>query len=355
MKKTSLITFLLLCMLSAPSLGLAGNNATILIYHRFGDERYPTTNVSTEAFAEQMDFLRDNGYKVIPLATLISLLKNKEEIPAKSVVVTIDDAYTTVYEHAWPILKKHGYPFTIFVYTKGVDKDYGDYMNWSQLRELKEHGVDLQDHSFGHQHLAFKPGDMDEFGYRAWISNDLLKSMTLFSREIGDTPRFFAIPYGEYNQIVVEEAKALGYEAVLTQDNSSVGPHSDLYYLPRQPILGDEWASMPHFEKILKQVDFPVTDLTPHPQQLSDAMVSRFQVRMINPDEYINGSYGFWVSGLGWHQGQREGDVIYFTTDKPLQRPISRVVVSAREVATKKLATRTWMLIHPDGDKAGTK
>lgn len=351
-KKLVVIT-LLLASLIVPGLCYAENSATILIYHRFGDDRYPTTNVSTEAFAEQMAFLADNGYTVIPLAELIVLLKNRETIPDKTVVITIDDAYSTVYDNAWPILKKYGYPFTVFVYTKGVDQGYGDYMNWSQLRELKEQGADLQDHSFGHKHLAFRQNDMDEFGYRAWISGDLVKSMALFSRELGDTPRFFALPYGEYNDIVVEEAKALGYEAVFTQDPGAVGPHSDLYYLPRQPILGDEWASMPHFEKILKLIDFPISDLTPHPQQLKEAMVARFQVRLLNPEDYVPGTFGFWVTGLGWHQGQREGDIIYFDAKEPLQKPISRVVVSGREAKSKKLATRTWMLIHPEGEKAG--
>jgi peptidoglycan/xylan/chitin deacetylase (PgdA/CDA1 family) len=354
LKKHIIFSLLLfLALFFSPSFSQAGNNATILIYHRFGDARYPTTNISTEAFAEQMVFLRDNGFTVMSLGDMITLLKNKAKIPDKTVVITIDDAYATVYENAWPILKKHGYPFTVFVYTKGVDQNYGDYMNWTQLRELKEQGVDLQDHGFSHKHLAFRPRTMDEFGYRAWISGDLIKSMALFSRELGDTPRFFALPYGEYNQIVIEEAKDLGYEAIMTQDPGAVGTYSDLFYLPRQPILGDEWASMPHFEKILKLADFPVADLTPHPQQLADSMVTRYQARMINPEDYIAGSFGFWVSGLGWHQGQREGDILYFTTEKPLQRPISRVVVSGREAKGRKLATRTWMLIHPDGEKAG--
>ena len=351
-KNTFFILFLLLLAIMPP-LSLAAGNATILIYHRFGDARFPTTNVSTEAFAEQMDFLRDNEYTVIPLGALISLLKNKEEIPAKTVVITIDDAYASVYENGWPILKKHGYPFTVFVYTKGVEDNYGDYMNWNQLRELQKQGVDFQDHSFGHKHLAFKPENLGELGYRSWISADLVKSMTIFSRELGDTPHFLALPYGDYNHIVIEEAKALGYEAVLTQDPGAVGPYSDPYSLPRQPILGDEWASLAHFEKILRLVDFPVTDLTPHPQQVAEAMVTRYQVRMITPEEYIPGSFGFWVSGLGWHQGQREGDILYFTADQPLQRPINRVVVSGREAKSGKLATRTWMLIHPAGERGG--
>lgn len=349
--------FIIFCLLffvaAAPSIALADTSATILIYHRFGDDRYPTTNVSTEAFVDQMNFLRDNNYTVLPLAELVSMVKQDREIPARSVVITIDDAYASVYENAWPILKEHGYPFTVFVYTGGVERNYGDYMNWDQLRELKEQGVDLQDHGFSHNHLAFKPADMGEVGYRAMISGDLAKSMALFSRELGDTPRFFAIPYGEYNDIVIDEAKNMGFEAVFSQDPGSVGLYSDPYSLPRQPILGREWASLPHFEKILKIADLPVTDLTPHPQQLTSPLVSRYQVRILQPDAYVPGSFGFWISGLGWHQAQQDGDILFFETDKPLQRPINRIVVSGRRAKDGKLATRTWMLIHPDGDKAG--
>ena len=185
LNRNILFFFFLLLACLAPSFSLAKGNATILIYHRFGDDRYPTTNVSNEAFSEQMNFLRDNGYKVIPFSELVTLIKNNTNIPEKTVVITIDDSYATVYENAWPVLKKHGYPFSVFVYTKGVDRHYGDYMNWSQLRELKEYGVDIQDHSFGHKHLAFRQENMDEFGYRAWISGDLAKSMALFFKRTG--------------------------------------------------------------------------------------------------------------------------------------------------------------------------
>ncbi|MDA3786054.1 MAG: polysaccharide deacetylase family protein [Deltaproteobacteria bacterium] len=350
-KKTVFMFSLLLAVM--PSLCLAAADATILIYHRFGDQRYPTTNVSVEAFTQQMDFLDAHHYTVIPLAELITLVKKREEIPAKTVVITIDDAYASVYEKAWPILREYGYPFTVFVYTKGVEQNSRDYMSWSQLRELGEQGVDFQDHGFSHAHMAFKPENMEEVGYRSWISGDLVKSRALLSRELGDTPRFFALPYGEYNTIVLEEARALGYEAILTQDPGAVGPYSDPFCLPRQPILGKEWAAMPHFKEILQLVDLPLTDLTPPPQQLADAMVTRYQARMLDPEKYSPGTFGFWVSGLGWHQGQREGDILFFNADRPLLRPVTRVVVSGRESKSGNLATRTWMLIHPDGDKAG--
>lgn len=344
--------YLLLLILLGSSLGVgsavAADYVTILIYHRFGDQRYPTTNVSTEAFAEQMAYLHDNGYHVISLADLVTLMKNKIKLQPKTVVITIDDGYKSVYENGWPILQKYNFPFTVFLYTEGLEKEYSNYMTWAQIKEMRDQGVDFQDHGFGHKHMAFKPEGVDEIGYRAWISSDLRRSMAIMSRNLGEMPRFFAVPYGEYNSILLDEAKKVGYEAVLIQDPGAVSDDTDIFALPRQPILGKEWATMAHFKKILKAADLPLADLNPEPQQLAEPLVTKFSARMLYPERYVNGTFGFWVSGLGWHPAKRQGDTLSFSTDKPLTRMVNRVVVSGREKKSKKLATRTWMLIHPD-------
>ena len=339
---------LALLLLTSATVAQGASYVNILIYHRVGDNRYPTTNVSTEAFSEQMAWLMANNYHVIPLADLVTLLKNKINLQPKTVVITFDDGYLSVYENAWPILKSFGYPFSVFLYTEGLEKGYANYMTWDQVMEMQNTGVDFEDHSYGHHHMAFKPADLDEIGYRAWISGDMAHSMTVLSRRLGSTPRFFALPYGDYNAIVLDEAKKMGYQAVLTQDPGMVGDFSDIFALPRHAILGQEWASMAHFAKIMRGADFPLTDYDPPPQQLADALVSEFSARMLHPDDYVKGSFGFWVSGLGWHQAQRQGDRLYFRNTKPLTRMVTRVVVSGREKKSGKLATRTWMLIHPD-------
>ncbi len=345
-KKCIFIVLALMFLFSSSA--VAADSVTILIYHRFGDDRYPTTNVSTEIFQEQMAWLMANNYHVISLADLVNLKKNKINLQPKTVVITIDDGYTSVYENAWPILKSFGYPFTVFLYTGAQEKGYSNYMTWEQVKEMQLAGVDFQDHGYGHYHMAFRPEGLDEVGYRAWISQDLARSMAIMSRKLGETPRFFALPYGQYNSILLDEVRKLGYEAVLNQDSGVVGDFTDLYALPRHAILGNEWASMDHFAKIMKGADFPLTDMQPAAQQLSDPLVKEFSVRMENPDDYVNGTFGIWISGLGWHALKREGDVLSFKNDKPLTRMVSRVVVSGREKKSGKLATRTWMLIHPD-------
>ncbi|MDT8335663.1 MAG: polysaccharide deacetylase family protein, partial [Desulfurivibrionaceae bacterium] len=238
-------------------------DATVLIYHRFGEDEYPTTNVGVERFREQMAYLAANDYRVIPLAELVAALSKKKQLPEKSVVVTIDDGYKSVYRHAWPILKAYGFPFTVFINAKSIDSGFSNYMNWAEVLELHENGGDIQDHSYSHDRLADRPGGMSEGEYRKWISDDLGKNSKRLFEKLGVKPRFFAIPYGEYNRQVMAVARQLGYEAILTQDPGSVSEATDPHMIPREPILGNEWATMSHFKYILGRVDLPITDMYP--------------------------------------------------------------------------------------------
>lgn len=130
---------------------------TVLIYHRFGDDRYPTTNVPTARFKEQMEYLKKNNYQVISLQEMVLSIKNRQPLPDRAVVITIDDGYKSVYDVAWPILKSYGYPFTVFLYVKATDKNYKDILSWSEVREMKAAGVDFQDHSYSHHRFGDWP------------------------------------------------------------------------------------------------------------------------------------------------------------------------------------------------------
>ena len=331
----------------------ATNNITVFIYHRFGDSRFPTTNVPVEAFIQQMDYLQSHNYNVISLSDLVKMVRQGTILPSKTAVITIDDAYQSVYEKGWPVLQKYGFPFTVFVYTKGVDDNYGDYMTWTQLRELKEFGVDIQDHGYGHEHLGWKPEKLTNLAYQSWLNNDISTSKAILTRELGEVPRFFALPYGVYNDLVLAELKTQGYEAVLTQDPGAVSADTNLFMIPRQPILGYEWSTLKHFIKTLNAVDLPISNYQPAPTILKNPFVKTIQATIDHPDEYIDGTFGVWLSGLGWYQGKLKGNVISVDLHKSLVRPTTRVVFSGRQKGSHKLATRTWLLIHPDGEKAG--
>lgn len=338
--------FLLLILLQPPQAAAA--EVTVLIYHRFGEDRYPSTNISIAAFREQLVYLRDNNFQVIPLAELVDRLKQGRALPEKGVVLTIDDGYKSVYHRAWPVLKEFGFPFTVFLYTRATENRHWDYMTWEQVRELQEQGVDFQDHGYGHHRMALPHKGMEQGQYRSWIREDMEKSLELLTRELGTRPRFFAAPYGEYNNTVLDLAEEVGYEALLTQDSGSVSDHTDPMQIPREAILGFEWASLDHFKTVLERVDLPVAEPTPEPVPLSDPAVKTFSARLLFPKRYLPGTVGIYVSELGWHQAEvTENGVAWIENHTLLTRRLNRVAISAREKESGRTAIRFWLLANP--------
>lgn len=342
------LSLLALFFVAAPAATtVSAGDVTVLIYHRFGDQRYPTTNISLERFEEQLAWLRENDFQVIPLAELVDALKRNKPLPDKGVVITIDDGYQSVYHGAWPILKQYGYPFTVFIYTKATDDRHWDYMNWDQVRELQAAGVDFQDHGYGHHRMALPPAGVDEVAYRNWIRDDLGKSSRILTRELGYRPRFLAVPYGEYNQTVLNIAREAGYDAVFTQDPGSVSEQTGLISIPREAILGMDWSTMNHFRMVLERVDLPIADPVPGIMPLADPAPDSFSARLLFPERYRPGTVGIYVSELGWQQATITDGVARIENSTPLQRRLNRVAISGREKETGKSAIRFWLIANP--------
>ena len=335
----------LVISVSAITSAAAETGVTVLIYHRFGEEKYPTTNVAVDRFREQMTFLKENDYTVISLESLVRSLQDRRKLPEKAVVITIDDGYKSVYENAWPVLKDFHYPFTVFLYAKATKNRHSNYMTWEQVREMKDAGVDFQNHGFAHEHMAFVPPGMDMHDYRTWIRADLAVSTKILSEELEERPSFFAVPYGEYNQIVLEEIRSFGYEAIILQDPGSVSSDTDPFAIPREPILGNEWATMEHFREVLERVDLPIRSEVPSTGQLPDNTPKRFGANLLYPERYVPGTIGIYVTELGWQPATVEDDFAGITNSITLRRRINRVAVSAREKETGRTAVRFWMLV----------
>lgn len=355
MFKYTIVLFLVLVdLLSADFSGWASTSVvnssfpevTVFIYHRFGESKYPSTSVAMDRFKEQMAYLMANNYQVISLAEMVKRLQKQEPLPARAAVITIDDGYKSVYHEAWPVLKSFGFPFTVFVYVKAVDSGYSDFMTWDQIKEMKTAGVDFQDHGYSHKRLGNIQDGMDESQYRAWISADLVKSSRIMMERLGDRPEFFAIPYGEYNQVVIDEAKAMGYSAVLSQDPGSVSDNTDLFLIPREPILGEDWSTINHFETVLKRVDLPIADKKPTlaPLTINPEM---FSARLLFPDLYQENSLMIYVSELGWQRPRFDHGAIFLENARPLTRKMNRIIVQGREKETGRLAISSWMVMKP--------
>ena len=214
------------------------NYASFIMYHRFGDSRYPSTNIKKQQFLEHINELIKPKYNVISIENALQAINNVEPTKDRSVVITIDDAYSSVYKYAWPIFKKYNLPFTLFVSTDVIDNKTPGYMNWEQIRILRDHGVTIGSQTKSHPHM-FKLT-------REKIIQELSISNKRFIDEIGGTPKYFAYPYGEYNLEVIEQVKLHGFIAAFGQHSGVAHKSLGMYELPRF-AMNEKYGDMDRF------------------------------------------------------------------------------------------------------------
>lgn len=235
--------------------------ATILIYHRFGEPAYPATSVTMEQFKAHLAELTSGKYTVLPLPEVIDAIRSGQPLPGRTVVLTVDDAFRSLYDNAWPLLKEAGIPFTVFVATQSIDQRQADYMTWDELREMKEAGVTIGSQAVTHPHMAaLRP---------ARNQRELTLSAQRLTEELGTPPAYFAYPYGETSAEVIRLTMDAGYEAAFGQHSGAANQTSPLYYLPRFPV-NVNFGGIERFRRILNSLPLPISDLSPSDPFLVD-------------------------------------------------------------------------------------
>ena len=239
----------------------AANHCVILQYHHFSAETPAITSVTPEQFDAHLDYLQANDFHVLPLRDVVSALQQNKQLPERCVSLTVDDAYISVYENAFPRLKKLGWPLTVFVNTQGVDQGIRSYMSWDQMREMADHGVSFENHGHGHIHMIRSLNGESDAAWRKRIIRDISTAQQRLSAEIGVEPRLFAYPYGEYNPELVNIIRDMGF-AGFGQQSGPAWPGADLGVLPRFPMAA-AYARMPGFITKLNTLPLAVISAVP--------------------------------------------------------------------------------------------
>lgn len=297
-------------------------DAHILVYHRFDEPKYASTNTSTKTLKSQLEYLRDNGYEVISLDRLVLALQNKEEVGQKWVVLAVDDGYKSFYEKGLPIFREFGYPFVLFVYAKASDEGYGDYMSFKEIKEASKYG-EIGLHSYSHSHLV----SLDDNGVRA----DFTKGVDVFKKHMGYEPKYYAYPYGEYSPRVQSIAKEFGFLAIFNQNTGAISNESPLDDLDR----------------------VPVSELTPMPYALSSEFLKASWELLPNAKnrDYIQGvridtfskaqTAKFFASGMGdFRQVSLNDGVFEYSFKKPISRHNTRMILKIKQKTTSKIFTK---------------
>jgi len=208
------------------------------MYHRFNENKYPSTNINMEIFKKQMDLIKEENISFIN-PNDFNLNFNKPKLK-KKILLTIDDGFTSFYENAWPYLKEKKIPFILFISTEAVGK-YG-YMDWDQIKEIeREKFAFIGNHSHSHEYLI-------KYNFNNF-KEDIDTSIKLFIKNIGYNPIFFSYPFGEYS---LEQQKYISskFDFAFGQHSGLIDINKNKYELARFPI-NEKYGDLKRFNFIL--------------------------------------------------------------------------------------------------------
>ena len=229
-----------------------------IMYHRFDENKYPSTNIRMDIFKKHIQLIKDLDYDFIHPKDF----ENNFNIPKKQkkVLITIDDAFQSFYEVAWPFLKKNKIPFILFVSTEPVGNK--GYMTWSQIREIEsENFAVIGHHSHSHEYLI----DVSNEDF----INDIETANRIFNEKIGYIPNLFSYPFGEYSEFMRQYiSKKFTY--AFGQHSGVIDINKEKFQLPRFPI-NENYGEIKRFRSIMKTYPLEYKKLLPLEKKLDQS------------------------------------------------------------------------------------
>ena len=227
------------------------------MYHRFNENKYPSTNIKMEVFKKHINIINNSEYSFYNPDNL----KDEFSIPRKQklILLTIDDAFESFYMKAWPFLKENKIPFILFVSTEPIGKN--GYMSWDQIKEIeKENYAFIGHHSHSHKYLIDKTNQ--EF------INDIETANKKFLKNLGYIPNIFSYPFGEYSEFM-REYISKHFNFAFGQHSGVIDLNKNRYELPRFPI-NENYGELKRFKSIIKSYPLEFKNIFPIEKKLNE-------------------------------------------------------------------------------------
>ena len=219
----------------SPPAAATQQHAVILVYHHVDESTPAATSVTPAQFEAHLDYLADGGFSVVELADVVAAFRDGSPLPDDAVAITFDDAYASIASTAMPMLAERGWPFSVFVSTDAVDRRLAGYMSWTELRDLRDRGGALENHSASHAHLVRRAPGESTGAWADRVTADIAAAQARIEEETGIAPTLFAYPYGEHSAEVAALVRGLGL-APVGQHSGAAYPATLAAALPRFPV-----------------------------------------------------------------------------------------------------------------------
>ncbi len=206
-----------------------GGKIAVLNYHFFydasaGEACNENICLDTKNFREQLDYLKNNGYKTLTIKEFKQWLYGEIDVPAKSVLITVDDGAAGTGKHNGnkliPIIEEYNMHATLFLIT-----------GWWDINNYRSPNLDIQSHTFDMHNTGTCGRPQVICASHDELLNDLNKSINV----IGDKTSF-CFPFYTYDQKSIEVVKEAGFAMSFVGGNRKASRNDDKYKVPRYPI-----------------------------------------------------------------------------------------------------------------------
>ena len=246
-----------------------------------------------DVFRKQIEIIKRNNFEFFdPKNFSEEFNKVKTD---KKILITIDDAFLSFYENAWPFLKENQIPFILFTSTDFIGKK--GYMNIDQLREVeKESFAYLGNHSHMHEYMV-------TFEFNKF-TNDIDRSIEIFNNLFNYNPIFFSYPFGEYS---LEQKNYISskFEYAFGQHSGVIDLNKDPYELPRFPI-NEKYGDLKRFEFLIKLLPLQYSKIIPEDKLIINNNPPKMEIEFFKEQKNLSAINCFSDEGGSWNNSNIE-------------------------------------------------
>ena len=262
------------------------------MYHRFNENKYPSTNIHMDIFKEHMKIIQNSEFNFLNPNNFDSQFK----IPKlkKEILITIDDAFESFYVEAWPYIKENKIPFILFVSTEPVGKK--GYMTWEQIKEIESYDFSfIGHHSHSHEYLI----DVSETEFVL----DIEKANKIFLDKLGYVPSLFSYPFGEYSKFM-KKYISKNFKYAFGQHSGVIDLNKDKFELPRFPI-NEKYGELKRFKSIINYFPLEYKAIKPEEKQLfKNTNPPEFKVEFFEQQENLININCYSNEGNTWEKSK---------------------------------------------------
>ncbi|NMP33028.1 polysaccharide deacetylase family protein [Thalassotalea sp. M1531] len=324
--------------------------AVILQYHHISTETPPSTSISPEQFERHMQYLKQQGFHVVPLSDIVDAISNHQPLADKTVAITFDDAYIDILTQGKPILDKYDYPYTIFVNPGIIEAQRQNYLSWQQLKVMADEGAIIANHGYNHDSLTRPKQGLSEDMWLAQYEHDLMRAEKLLKENVGQSYRYFAYPYGEYTPAIQQWLKQNQFTG-FSQQSGAVGISTDTSAIPRFP------ASQP-YDKIaslrdkLNALPFSISTDEDNAKTIFTYQAKKSVTFNVEVQDFNKRQLNCYISGLGKQKIQWLNDTA-FKIDFNGDLPVGRVRCNCTAPSIEKPGrfywySKPWFVLNSD-------